>query len=106
MDPINSFFQTMAATTKKLPEKVQVQIKRQIFNTVNDAEENEIRLVSASTQAPTPEDVRVSTNLRQYRSYRTNHSTASTSGSGYGTASGFGYEAVSGFNYETASTCL
>lgn len=60
VDPIDSFFHTMASTTKKLPKKVQVQIKRQIFNIVTDAElnhieGNEIRLVSATTPAPKSE---------------------------------------------------
>lgn len=58
LDPVDSFFQTMAATTKKLPEKVQVQIKRQVFNIVNDAEikyieESEIHENEIVSQAPT-----------------------------------------------------
>lgn len=92
VDPIDSFFQTMAATVKKLPERVQVQIKRQIFNVVTDAELKYIE----GTPAPTSEDV---------SSYETTSGSGyeAASGSGYGTASGSGYEAALGSGYGTAS---
>lgn len=93
VDAIDSFFQTMAATVKKLPKREQVRIKRQIFNMVTDAELNYIE----GTPAPTSEDV--STNLQHQRPCRT----AFTSRSGCGTAAGLGYEAVSGSGYETTS---
>lgn len=102
LDPIDWFFQTMAATAKKLPAKVQAQIKRQVFHIVNDAEikyieENEMGLVSG-VGAPTTEDI--CTNLRHQRPYPTNHSAASTSGSGYEAPPG-SYRTVSGSEYET-----
>ncbi|KAG7300781.1 hypothetical protein JYU34_015110 [Plutella xylostella] len=95
VDAIDSFFQTMAATVKKLPKREQVRIKRQIFNMVTD-DDAELNYIEG-TPAPTSEDV--STNLQHQRPCRT----AFTSRSGCGTAAGLGYEAVSGSGYETTS---
>ncbi|KAG7305069.1 hypothetical protein JYU34_010529 [Plutella xylostella] len=36
--PVDSFFKTMASTVKKLPERMQARIKRDVFKIINDAE--------------------------------------------------------------------
>lgn len=37
-DPIDAFFLAMAASVKRLPKKLQLQVKQKVFNAVTDAE--------------------------------------------------------------------
>ena len=37
-DPVDAFFLAMAASVKKLPLRVQLQVKQKVFHAVNDAE--------------------------------------------------------------------
>lgn len=56
--PVDSFFLTMAGTVKRLPDRVQAEIKRKIFLIVNDAE-----ITHCDQSTPSPRHIPIESTL-------------------------------------------